>query len=62
MGLEKRSTVGSSGEYWSIGETLNWHFVEMRDSPKGNREGYGSCKVDAKSKRLIVCQKLRTSG
>jgi hypothetical protein len=29
MGLEKRSTVGSSGESWSIGETLNWRFVEM---------------------------------
>jgi len=54
MGLEKRSTVGSSGEYWSIRETLNWHFVEMKDFPKGNREGYGSCKVDANSKKLIV--------
>jgi len=31
MGLEKRSTVGSSGEYWSIRGTLNWRFVEMRD-------------------------------
>jgi len=29
MGLEERSTVGSSGESWSIGETLNWRFVEM---------------------------------
>jgi len=29
MGPEKRPTAGSSGEYWSIGETLNWRFVEM---------------------------------
>jgi len=29
MGTEKRPTVGSSGESWSISGSLNWHFTEM---------------------------------
>jgi len=32
MGAEKHPTVGSSGEYWSIDESLNQRFVEMKDS------------------------------
>jgi hypothetical protein len=32
MGAEKHPTVGSSGEYWSINENLNQHFVEMINS------------------------------
>jgi len=32
MGAEKHPTVGSSGEYWSINESLNQHFVEMKNS------------------------------
>jgi len=31
MGAEKYPTVGSSGEYWSIGESLNQGFVGMID-------------------------------
>jgi len=31
MGAEKHPTVGSSGEYWSIDESLNQHFTEMND-------------------------------
>jgi len=27
MGAEKYPTVGSSGEYWSINESLNQHFA-----------------------------------
>jgi len=27
MGAEKHPTVGSSGEYWSMNESLNQHFV-----------------------------------
>jgi len=27
MGAEKHSTVGSSGEYWSMNESLNQHFA-----------------------------------
>jgi len=53
MGPEKRSTVGSSGEYWSIGEILNWRFVEMRDPQFKDREGYDSCKVIAREKMMI---------
>jgi len=34
MGYEKGPTVGSSGEYWSIKETLNQDFVEMKDLKK----------------------------
>jgi len=32
MGAEKHPTVGSSGEYWSINESLNQRFAGMRDS------------------------------
>jgi len=71
MGPEKRSTVGSSGESWSIRETLNWHFVEMKGTffERGCREGYGSCKVSTKYRKLLfvkyenlgltTCQQLR---
>jgi len=45
MGAEKHPTVGSSGEYWSINESLNQHFAEMKYSM--NYEGYDSCKVCA---------------
>ena len=27
MGAEKHPTVGSSGEYWSMNESLNQHFA-----------------------------------
>jgi len=27
MGAEKHPTVGSSGEYWSMSESLNQHFA-----------------------------------
>jgi len=37
MGAEKHPTVGSSGEYWSINESLNQRFVEMIGSK--NHEG-----------------------
>jgi len=37
MGAEKHPTVGSSGEYWSMNESLNQRFAEMIDSK--NREG-----------------------
>jgi len=30
MGAEKHPTVGSSGEYWSINESLNQGIAEMR--------------------------------
>jgi len=59
MGAEKHPTVGSSGESWSINESLNQHFVEMKDSL--NREGYGSCKVCTKVKMLTLYY-LRTPG
>jgi len=36
MGAEKHPTVGSSGESWSMNESLNQRFVEMKDSK--NRE------------------------
>jgi len=32
MGYEKHLTVGSSGEYWSIDESLNQRFAGMIDS------------------------------
>jgi len=32
MGPEKRPTVGSSGEYWSMNESLNQRFAEMNGS------------------------------
>jgi len=31
MGAEKHPTVGSSGEYWSMNESLNQRFAEMMD-------------------------------
>jgi hypothetical protein len=37
MGAEKHPTVGSSGEYWSMNESLNQRFAEMIDLI--NREG-----------------------
>jgi hypothetical protein len=37
MGAEKHPTVGSSGEYWSMSESLNQRFAEMKDSK--NHEG-----------------------
>jgi len=30
-GNEKHPAVGSSGEYWSISESLNQGFAEMKD-------------------------------
>jgi len=38
MGPEKHPTVGSSGEYWSRSESLNWHFVEMKRLPSEAHE------------------------
>jgi len=32
MGAEKHPTVGSSGEYWSIGVSLNQRFAGMKGS------------------------------
>jgi len=32
MGAEKHPTVGSSGESWSMNESLNQQFAEMKDS------------------------------
>jgi len=32
IGAEKHPTVGSSGEYWSMNESLNQRFVGMIDS------------------------------
>jgi len=52
MGAEKHPTVGSSGEYWSMNNCLNQWVAEMIDS--SNREGYDSCKVCAKVKKLIL--------
>jgi len=45
MGAEKHPTVGSSGEYWSMKEILNQHFVENERFLVQNREDYESCKV-----------------
>jgi len=45
MGDEKHPTVGSSGEYWSINESLNQGFAGMTSFK--NCEGYGSCKIRA---------------
>jgi len=44
MGAEKHPTVGSSGEYWSMNESLNQHYA-LDDRSKVDREDYGSCKV-----------------
>jgi len=59
MGAEKHPTVGSSGEYWSINESLNQRFAGMSDSL--NREGYDSCKVRARVIKMILHLK-RTPG
>jgi len=59
MGDEKHPTVGSSGEYWSINESLNQHFAEMKGFK--NREGYGSCKVCAQIKKMTLYLR-RTPG
>ena len=59
MGAEKHPTVGSSGEYWSMSESLNQRFAEMIDSK--NREGYDSCKVCSQIKTMILYLK-RTPG
>jgi len=32
MGAEKHPTDGSSGESWSMNESLNWRFAGMKDS------------------------------
>lgn len=32
LGNEKRPTVGSSEEYWSMNESLNQRFAEMKGS------------------------------
>jgi len=59
MGAEKHPTVGSSGEYWSINESLNQRFAEMIDSM--SREGYGSCKICPRVKMMPLHSK-RTPG
>lgn len=66
-GNEKYPAVGSSGEYWSMSESSNQGFAEMRGYY--NREGYGSCKVCARvstmtsipeeNPGLTTCQQLR---
>ena len=65
-GNEKYPAVGSSGEYWSISESLNQGFVEMKDVNR--REGYDSCKVCAQRRNYVLfeenlgptkCQQLR---
>jgi len=55
MGAEKHPTVGSSGEYWSINESLNQHYA-YDDRPYFNwgREGYGSCKICPRVKIMIL--------
>jgi len=66
MGAEKHPTVGSSGEYWSMNESLNQHFAEMKGSL--GHEGYGSCKVCSRIWIMLgfeenpgptTCQQLR---
>jgi len=52
MGDEKYSAVGSSGEYWSINESLNQGFAGTKSFI--NCEGYGSCKVRASIKIMII--------
>ena len=59
MGAVKHPTVGSSGEYWSMNESLNQWIAEMKDSQ--NHEGYDSCKVCAQIKILFLNLK-RTPG
>jgi len=59
MGNEKHPTVGSSGESWSMNESLNQQFAEMKDSL--NHEGYDSCKVCAWVK-IMLLHLRRTPG
>jgi len=59
MGAEKHPTVGSSGEYWSINESLNQHLAKMINSM--NYEDYESCKVCPQIKKMLLYLK-RTSG
>ena len=59
MGAEKHPTVGSSGEYWSMNESLNQRFAEMNDPL--DREGYDSCKVLSRVKIMLLYPK-RTPG
>jgi len=59
MGAEKHPTVGSSGEYWSINESLNQGIAEMKSFL--NCEGYGSCKVCAPVIIMMIYRK-RTPG
>jgi len=54
-GAEKHPAVGSSGGYWSINESLNQGFAEMRGFY--NREGYGSRKVCSRAIIMITCLK-----
>jgi hypothetical protein len=54
MGAEKHPTVGSSGEYWSMNESLNQHFA-YDERLIISREGYDSCKVCPRAKKLILC-------
>jgi len=58
-GTGKHPAVGSSGEYWSISESLNQGFVEMKD--RNDRDGYDSCKVCARARIMLLCLK-RTPG
>jgi len=45
IGDERSSTVGSSGESWSLNDSLNQHFAEMKN--RNGYDGYDSCKVCA---------------
>jgi len=53
MGAEKHPTVGSSGEYWSMNESLNQHYADDEKPTKGC-EGYESCKVCPQIKTMIL--------
>jgi hypothetical protein len=50
MGAEKHPTVGSSGEYWSMNESLNQHYAENDKPEIKGCEGYESCKVCPRGK------------
>jgi hypothetical protein len=58
-GTEKHPAVGSSEGYWSISGSLNQGFAEMKG--RNDREGYGSCKVCAQTRIMMLCLK-RTPG
>ena len=53
MGAEKHPTVGSSGEYWSMNESLNQHYA-YDDKLRKSCEGYGSCKVCPQVKKMTL--------